>query len=225
MSPVRVLLVDDHVLVRAGIRMLLESLEGVSVVAEADDGEEALHLVRLHDPDLVVMDIAMPRSNGLEITAQIKSEFPAIPVMLLSMYVSEEHVLQAMRVGASAYLLKDSAPAELELALLAVMRGDNYLSPPVSKQVVESYRQRTQGSSRPVDLLTPRQREILLMTAKGHATREIAEILKLSVKTVETHRAQLMARLDIHDVPGLVRYAIRMGLVTADAYRTAGMQP
>jgi DNA-binding NarL/FixJ family response regulator len=217
MSPVRVVLADDHVLVRAGIRMLLENLDGVSVVAEAADGVEALQRVEATAPDLVVMDIAMPRSNGLDTTAQIKSAFPAVRVMLLSMYVSEEHVLQAMRVGASAYLLKDSAPAELELAVRAVMRGDNYLSPPVSKQVVESYRQRTQASSRPVDLLTPRQREILLMTAKGHPTREIADLLKLSVKTVEAHRAQLMARLDIHDVPGLVRYAIRTGLVTAHA--------
>ncbi|MBI3812146.1 MAG: response regulator transcription factor [Nitrospirae bacterium] len=216
MNPVRVLLADDHILVCAGMRLLLEGLEEMRVVAEAHDGREALGLIKAHRPDLVLMDVAMKGLNGLEAAAQAKKEFPETRVIILSMYSSEEHVLQALRAGASGYLLKDSATQELELAIRMVMRGEIYLSPPISKQVIEDYLQRVSHGEKSTDLLTHRQREILQLIAEGHSTKEIAHRLDLSIKTVETHRAQLMERLDIHDVPGLVRCAIRMGLITLE---------
>lgn len=216
MNSVRVLLVDDHKLVCAGMRLLLEGLQGVQVVAEAHDGREALALMKVHHPDLVLMDIAMKGLNGLEATAQVKREFPEIRVIILSMYSSEEHVLQGLRAGASGYLLKDSATQELEQAVRTVMRGEIYLSPPVSKQVIGDYVQRVSHGPKSTEDLTHRQREILQLIAEGHSTKEIAHRLELSVKTVETHRAQLMRRLGIYDIAGLVRCAIRMGLITPD---------
>lgn len=210
----RVLLVDDHALVRAGLRLLLEGMPGLDV-SEAGDGNEALEMAHLQQPDIVLTDIAMKGMNGIELAERIKREFPRIKVIILSMYANEEYVLQALRAGVSGYLLKESAPTELEFALSAVLSGDTYLSPPVSRQVVESYVVRTGGEKKP-DLLTPRQREILVMIGEGHSTKETAALLGVSVKTVETHRAQLMERLNIHDVAGLVRYAIRMGLVSVD---------
>lgn len=216
MNSVRVLLVDDHKLVCAGMRLLLEGLQGVQVVAEAHDGREALALIKVHHPDLVLMDIAMKGLNGLEATAQVKREFPEIRVIILSMYSSEEHVLQGLRAGASGYLLKDSATQELEEAVRTVMRGEIYLSPPVSKQVIGDYVQRVSHGPKSTEDLTHRQREILQLIAEGHSTKEIAHQLELSVKTVETHRAQLMRRLGIYDIAGLVRCAIRMGLITPD---------
>lgn len=216
MNSVRVLLVDDHKLVCAGMRLLLEGLQGVQVVAEAHDGREVLALIKVHHPDLVLMDIAMKGLNGLEATAQVKREFPEIRVIILSMYSSEEHVLQGLRAGASGYLLKDSATQELEQAVRTVMRGEIYLSPPVSKQVIGDYVQRVSHGPKTTEDLTHRQREILQLIAEGHSTKEIAHQLDLSVKTVETHRAQLMRRLGIYDIAGLVRCAIRMGLITPD---------
>jgi DNA-binding NarL/FixJ family response regulator len=216
MTPVRVLLADDHALVRAGIRALLEDLEGVTVVAEAGNGSEVLELARKHRPDVALLDISMPGLGGLEASAQLKQELPEVRVVMLSMHANEEYVLQALRVGAAGYMLKDSATAELELALHAVMQGETYLSPPISKQMVEGYVQRV-GAEQPVaDNLTPRQRQVLQLIAGGHSTKEIAYHLELSVKTVETHRAQLMARLQIHDIAGLVKYAIRNGLVSSE---------
>lgn len=216
MTPVRVLLADDHALVRAGIRALLEDLEGVTVVAEAGNGSEVLELARKHRPDVVLLDISMPGLGGLEASAQLKQELPEVRVVILSMHANEEYVLQALRAGAAGYMLKDSATAELELALQAVMQGETYLSPPISKQVVEGYVQRV-GAEQPVaDNLTPRQRQVLQLIAGGHSTKEIAYHLELSVKTVETHRAQLMERLQIHDIAGLVKYAIRNGLVSSE---------
>jgi len=215
MTPVRVLLADDHALVRAGIRALLEGLEGVTVVAEAANGIEVLELARKHRPDVVLLDISMPGLGGLEASAQLKQELPEVRVVMLSMHANEEYVLQALRAGAVGYMLKDSATAQLELALQAVMQGETYLSPPISKQMVEGYLQRV-GSEQPAaDNLTPRQRQVLQLIAGGHSTKEIAYRLELSVKTVETHRAQLMERLEIRDIAGLVKYAIRSGLVTA----------
>jgi DNA-binding NarL/FixJ family response regulator len=216
MKPLRVVLADDHKLVRAGLRSLLQQMPGVTVVGEAQDGREALDLVAEHRPDVVLMDITMAGLNGLEAALQIKKEHPQIRVIMLSMHASEEYVLQALHAGASGYLLKDSAPLELELALAAVSRGETYLSPPISKQVVDSYMQRVGGGVRPQATLTGRQREILQLIAEGNSTKAIAHRLKLSIKTVETHRAQLMERLAIYDVPGLVRYAIRHGLASAD---------
>lgn len=213
MKSLRVVLADDHKLVRAGLRSLLQQMPGITVLGEAQDGREALELVVKHRPDVVLMDISMAGLNGLEATLQIKKDYPGIHVIMLSMHATEEYVLQALRAGASAYLLKDAAPMELEMALAAVGRGETYLSPPISMQVVESYARRVGGQSQPLDMLTRRQREILQLIAEGNSTRDIASHLGLSIKTVETHRAQLMERLAIHDVPGLVRYAIRHGLV------------
>jgi len=213
---IRVVLADDHTLVRAGIRALLEKLPDVHVVAEASDGREAVHLVTTTQPDVVLMDIAMPGLNGLEATRRLVKEFPAIRVLILSMHKNEEYVWQALRAGAVGYLLKDADLAELALAITAVTRGETYLSPPISKHVIREYVQRVGGEETGLEQLTPRQREILQLIAEGHTTKMIAQRLGLSVKTVETHRVQMMERLDIHEIAGLVRYAIRMGVVLPD---------
>ena len=217
MSAARVLLVDDHALVRAGFRSLLESVEGVSVVGEAGDGHEALRLIAEREPDAVFLDIALPGLNGLEVAARVAKDHAGVRVVILSMHANEEYVLHALQAGAAGYMLKDASAHELELALRAVMRGETYLSPAISKRVVEDYVKRT-GAGAPFagPALTPRQREILQLIAEGASTKEIAHRLDVSVKTVETHRAQLMDRLDIHDVAGLVRYAIRTGLVSPE---------
>lgn len=216
MKPIRILLAEDHTIVRAGIRALLQNLDEVHVVAEAGDGREALRLIETHHPDIVLMDIAMAGLNGLEATARIAKEFPNVHVIILSMHASEEYVLQALRAGAVGYLLKDAGTEELELAVRAVARDETYLSPAVSKHVVADYVRRVGGEPSSLERLTRRQREILQLIAEGHSTQEIAHMLSISVKTVETHRSQLMERLNIHDVAGLVRYAIRMGLVTSN---------
>jgi DNA-binding NarL/FixJ family response regulator len=212
MSAIRVLLADDHTLVRAGIRTLLESLDGVTVVAEVADGREALALVAAERPDVVLMDVAMPKLNGLEATARVVEEFPNVRVIILSMHPNEEYVLRALRIGASGYLLKDANTAELEIALEAVVRGEIYLSPAISKQVAQ-YVRRVGSEFDALDRLTPRQREVLQLIAEGRTSREIAQLLGISVKTVESHRTHLMDRLDIHDIAGLVRYAVRTGLI------------
>ncbi len=212
MASLRVLLVDDHALVRAGMKSLLRDIEGVEVVGEAADGAEALALAERERPDAVLLDIAMKGMNGLDTAQRLRELHPGIKVLILSMHSSEEYVLQALRAGAVAYLIKDSATAELELALRSVMRGETYLSPAISRQVVEGYVQRM-GAGAADDPLTPRQREVLKRIAEGGSTKEIAFALGLSVKTVETHRAQVMERLGIRDVAGLVRYAMRTGLV------------
>lgn len=212
MAALRILLVDDHALVRAGMRSLLRDIPGVEVVAEASDGGEALTQAERVRPDVVLLDIAMKGMNGLEAAARLRERLPETKVVILSMHTSEEYVLLALRAGASAYLIKDSATSELELALNSVMRGETYLSPAISRQVVDGYVQRV-GSGIGADPLTPRQRDVLKRIAEGRSTKEIAFDLNLSVKTVETHRAQIMERLGIRDVAGLVRYAIRSGLV------------
>jgi len=213
MKPTRVLIADDHTLVRAGIRALLEKLPEVQVVAEASDGRDALQMVKTHQPDVVLMDIAMPGLNGLEATRRVVKEFPRANVLILSMYASEEYVWQALSAGAAGYLLKGAELSELALAIQAVTRGDTYLSPPISKQVIKDYVRRVGGEETLFERLTPRQREILQLIAEGATTKEIGKALEISVKTVETHRAQLMERLGIRDVAGLVRYAIQIGLV------------
>ena len=224
MPPIRVVLADDHTLVRAGLRALLESMPGIQVVAEASDGHEALDLIRTHQPDVVLMDIAMPDLNGLEATGRVVQEFPRVSVLILSMHTNEEYVMQALHAGAAGYLLKTAVTTELELAVRAVARGETYLSPAISKQVIADYLRRVRSNedrpthaSSPYQLLTPRQREILQLIAEGHTTKAIAQRLQVSVKTAETHRTQLMQRLDIHDVAGLVRYAMRIGLLAPDA--------
>jgi DNA-binding NarL/FixJ family response regulator len=168
---------------------------------------EALH------PDVMLLDIGMPGLNGMEVAARVAKLDATIRVVILSMHLSEEYVLQSLRAGAAGDLLKTSAVAELELAVRAVARGEMYLSPPVSKQVVAEYVSRTGGQADPLAALTPRQREILQLVAEGHTSKDIAGRLGLSYRTVETHRNQLMKRLDIHDLTGLVRFAVKVGMV------------
>lgn len=213
MVPIRVLLADDHKMVRAGIRSLLESLPGIVVVAEAGDGREAVDAVVDFSPDVVLMDIAMPGMNGLEATRQLASTHANVPVMILSMYVDEEHVYQALRAGASGYLLKGAAIGELELAVRSIARGETYLSPTVSKPVINEYIRRTNIGAGAIKRLSPRQTEILKLLAEGKSMKQIALDLKISVKTVETHRMTLMSRLGVRGITGLVRYAVKVGLV------------
>ncbi len=237
MSPLRMLLAEDHVLMRAGLRLLLEQMDEVTVVAEASDGVEALHLLTLHRPDIAVLDIAMPLLTGLEVAARVQVELPEVRVIILSMYATGSYVQQALRAGAKGYLLKDAAPVELALAVRAVAGGEIYLSSAVTSQMVQQFvqgpdvqrvadrrslaqvgvvQQFVQGPDvqRPgLEQLTPRQRTILRQIAEGQTTQEIARTLQISAKTVEGHRAQLMERLDIREVAGLVRFAIRMGLI------------
>jgi DNA-binding NarL/FixJ family response regulator len=216
MKPIRILLADDHTLVRAGIRSLLQELPGVHVVAEAGDGQTALALIETHQPDIAMLDIAMPGLNGLEVASRVADDFPFVRVVILSMHATEEYVLRALRAGAAGYLLKDANTAELEMAIVAVMGGETFLSPVVSKHVAEYVQRVGEEGNSSLERLTPRQREVLQLIAEGHTTQGIAQVLGISVKTVETHRAQLMERLDIHDIAGLVRYAIRVGLVVVD---------
>ncbi|BFU90525.1 MAG: Oxygen regulatory protein NreC [Nitrospira sp.] len=213
MSPLRVLIAEDHALVRAGMRALLQKIEGIEVVSDVGDGWEAVKSVQTDTPDLVLMDIAMPGLNGLDATSRIVKESPTTRVILLSMHANEEYFQQALEVGASGYLLKGAELAELELALKTVARGETYLAPAVAKYAIKAYREKSDGPSGPLMRLSMRQREILQLIAEGQTTKDIAQRLNLSVKTVETHRSQLMERLDIHDVPGLVRFAMRVGLI------------
>ena len=210
----RILVADDHTLVRAGLTSLIARLSDMEVVGEAADGRNALRMVRELKPDIVLMDIAMPGLNGLEAAERIHSLEPQTKIIILSMHASEEFVAQALKAGASGYLLKDAATTELDMALKSVAMGQFYLSPAISRQVVDNY---LRGGPMGLEVLTPRQREILQLIAEGKSTRDIADTLHLSVKTVETHRTQLMERLDIYDTAGLVRYAIRKGLVTSDS--------
>jgi DNA-binding NarL/FixJ family response regulator len=216
MNVTRVLLADDHALVRAGIRALVEKIPDVQVVAEAGTGREALELVRSKFPNVVLMDIAMTELGGLEALPRITKDFPGVKVVMLSAHANEEYVIRALREGASGYMLKDSATTELELAIHSVVLGKIYLSPSISRTVIDDYLQRVGGAVSPLEQLTPRQREILQSIAEGQNTKEIASVLNISPKTVEAHRLQLMERLNIHDVPGLVRYAVRSGLVSAE---------
>ena len=216
MNAIRILLADDHTLVRAGVRALLEELPDVNVVAEAADGHQALAGTKAHQPHVVLMDVAMSGLNGLETTGRLVKEFPEVRVIILSMHANEEYIWQALRAGASGYLLKSASTAELEQAIKGVSRGETYLDPTIARRVIAGYVSGAAQQKSPLEQLSPRQREILQLIAEGRTTKEIAFVLNLSAKTVETHRSQLMERLDIHDVAGLVRYAIRQGLVSAE---------
>lgn len=213
MKPIRVLLADDHKLVRAGFHAMLKSLGNVEVVAETGDGREALDLIRQHRPDIALVDITMPSLTGIEVATRVNSEFGGVRVIILSMHTGEDYIARAIRAGVAGYLLKNADPVELELAIRAALNGDTYLSPAVSKQMVEAYIRRMGPDDTVEEQLTARQREILQLIAEGKATKDIAVILDVSVKTIETHRKQLMDRLGIHDVAGLVRYAIRSGII------------
>ncbi len=216
MKTTRVLLVDDHQLVRAGVRALIDRLSGFEVVGEAGDGRESLQLAAKLQPDLILMDVLMPELDGVDATAQLAAIAPHSRVLMLSMNSTPQHVLRALQGGAAGYLLKNTSPAELELAMRAVVRGETYLSPAVSKHVIEAYVRRAAVPDNPLDCLTPRQREVLQLIAEGATTKEIVRKLNISQKTAETHRTQLMQELDIHDIAGLVRFAIRHGLVSSD---------
>lgn len=203
----RLIVVDDHTLVRSGFLRLLEEVDGFEIVADAPDAETALRLVEAHQPDIVVTDIAMPGMSGIDLTRQVVNQWPNVRCLVLSMHKSGPYIKSALDAGASGYLLKDSASNELVMAVKAVGRGETYLSPKIASLVL------TGG---PLSGLTKRQTEVLQMIAKGESTKGIALQLGLSPKTIETHRAELMKRLNIYDVAGLVRFAIREGLVAAD---------
>ena len=216
MTQIRVVLADDHTLVRAGIRALLTSLEDITVVAEASDGREALRMIQQYRPHVALLDISMPEVNGIEVAAQATRTTPSTRIVILSVHASEEYVHRALQAGAVGYILKDADSTEFEMAVRAVARGQTYLSPTVSRYVIAGYVHPSAEPPSALDRLTPRHREILQLIAEGHTTKEIARRLKIGTRTVEAHRAELMRRLDIHDIAGLVRYAVRVGLVSPD---------
>lgn len=192
----------------------------MQIVGEVSDGRAALDALLKDRPDVAFLDIAMPGMNGIEVAERAAREAPSTRVVMLSMHNTSSHVVRALRAGAAGYLLKDAAADELPVLLRAVMSGETYLSPAIAKHVVDGFLQRNSAEldagDNPVEILTPRQREILQLVAEGRSTKEVASLLTLSIKTVEAHRSQIMERLDIHDLPGLVRFAIRTGLVASD---------
>lgn len=215
MNPTRILLVDDHALVRAGIRALISMIEGVEVVGEAGSGDEALSLTETLQPDLVLLDITMPGMNGLAALSEIKSRFPSVRVIILTMHEAREYAIQALRGGAAGFIPKRAASSELKQAIDTVMSGKTYVSHEIAQEGVSA----TEGAPPAqewLDRLTPRQREILILIAEGKSMKQIARTLNISVKTVESHRAQLTERLEIHDIAGLVRFAIKMGLIKVE---------
>lgn len=216
MKTIRVLVADDHSLVRAGIRLLIESMEGVRVVGEAGSGEETLRLIRKLKPNLLLLDIKMPDPGGFEVLKQTAREFPEIRVIILTVHRTEEYATYAFRAGAHGYLPKTAATDELELAIRTVAAGGTYVSPELSIKTPPDRSGDVAGGLRRTPDLTPRQRQVLRMIAEGYSTKDIALSLNISAKTVESHRSQLMDRLNIHDVAGLVRYAIRTGVVSID---------
>jgi two-component system response regulator NreC len=212
---VKVLVAEDHAVVREGIRMILDAQEDFAVVGEARDGDEAVRLARQLRPDVVVMDISMPRMNGVEATQEIKRLFPDIQILILTMHEEESYVFQLLRLGAAGYVLKRAAATDLVEAVRAASRGEAFLYPAVARSVVQDYLDRMrsgEGTSR-YDGLTDREREILVLIAEGHTNAQIADRLFISVKTVQTHRAHIMEKLDLHDRSLLVRYAVRKGLI------------
>jgi DNA-binding NarL/FixJ family response regulator len=215
---IRIVLADDHPIVRAGIRETLKQVPGVEIVGEASDGREAIELVKAGHPDVVFMDISMPNLNGLEATERIIKANPKVRVVILSRHENEEYYWRALKMGASGYLLKNALMTELKAALLRVVAGEVYLSREISQRLRNALPlQQIARARSPVEQLTERQRDILQLIAEGQTTKGIALILKLSPKTVEYHRMQLMQRLNIFDVPGLVRFAVRSGLVSQEA--------
>jgi DNA-binding NarL/FixJ family response regulator len=216
MAKIRVLLADDHTLFRAGTRALLQTLKDIEIVAEAANGREALRLIAVKRPDVILMDIMMPDLNGLDAAARAGRAFPGTRVVILSMSADADSVLKTLRSGAAGYLVKTADPAELELAIRAVVRGERFLSSAVSEHVVSASLKRVDMEQSSLERLTPRQREVLQLIAESHTTKAIAAKLDISVKTAEAYRSELMKALDIHDIASLTRYAIREGLVSLD---------
>lgn len=214
MDKIRILLADDHTIVRQGIRALLEDEPDIEVVQEAEDGRQAVQLACRLQPDVVLMDIAMPLLNGLEATRQIKRQCPGIHVLILTMHENEEYIRQVLAAGAMGYVLKDAAARELLDAIRAVHRGEAILSPAITRLVIEDYLRWADVQPQEIaDGLTPREREVLQLIAEGYTSREIAEILCISIKTVQTHRSNLMQKLDLHDRGELIKYAIQKKII------------
>ncbi len=216
MAAYRVILIDDQHLVRAGLGALIETFEGFSLVAEGSDGDQALQLVTEHTCDLLILDIAMKRVSGLDALSQIKACCPDLPVIMLSMYGTKEFIFRALQSGAAGYVLKNGAPVELELAMRSVLGGERYLSPRISTELVGAIFEGRHDPFGVGEVLSPRQLQILRLIALGRATKEIAFELDLSAKTVESHRAQIMTRLNIRDIPGLIFYALRNGIISLE---------
>jgi two-component system response regulator NreC len=216
MRKIRVLLADDHTLIRAGLRMVVESQPDLTVVGEADNGREAVAMAETLKPDVVVMDIGMPSLNGVEASRQIREKMPDTQVVMLSMHSDEGYVLRALKAGAKAYLLKDSAEADLARAIHAAAAGGSFFSPAVGKVLLEDYMRKLQrtGAEDSYELLSPREREILQLVAEGKSSKEIASLLELSAYTIETHRARVMQKLNLRGVPELILYAVRKGIIS-----------
>jgi len=216
MKKVRILLADDHTVMRAGLRALLERQPNLEVVGEAEDGRQTVELASLHVPDVVVMDIAMPNLNGVEATRRMVSKQPAISVVILSMYSDESYVMRALEAGARAYLLKDSAVTDLIRAIEAVSQGKSFFSPKISRILAEEYVRalRQKGAADSYELLTPREREILQLLAEGKTNKEVATSLNISVYTAETHRGNILQKLNLHSSAELVLYAVRKGIIS-----------
>ena len=215
MKTIRVLIADDHALVRAGIRALVEKIKGVVVVGEAGKGSEALELVKELKPNLMLLDLTMPDGGGFEVLAHVKKEYPQIRVIVLTVHEAGEYAIRALREGAAGFLPKSAASTELQQAIETVIGGEVYISPEMSRRTMLEVGKGTTKREL-LDTLSPRQREVLRLIALGRTTKQIAQELGISVKTVETHRAQLMERLGIRDVAGLVRYAILVGLIDVE---------
>ncbi len=215
MAKIRVLICDDHTILREGIRLLLDSQSDMQVVAEAVDGRDAVEKARAFKPDVILMDIAMPQLNGLEATKQIRREEPDARVLVLTMYESDEYVAQMLQAGAAGYVLKKVAGSELVYAIRAVCQGETFLYPSITKRLVADYLKRVQAGQERDSFndLTEREREVLQLIAEGHTSKEIADLLNLSVRTVQNHRAHMMEKLNMHDRAELIKYAIQKGII------------
>lgn len=215
MPQIHILLADDHTIIRSGLRLLLDQQPDFKVVAEASDGREAVELVSKHHPQVAVLDIGMPLLNGIEATQQIASKEPETRVVILSMHADEGYVLRALKAGARAYILKNSAEADLIRAVRAVADGKSFFSPVISKLLLEDYVRQIQSKQveDSYDLLTPREREILQLLAEGRTNKEVASLLQVSVYTVDAHRGNILQKLNLHGVPELVLYAVRKGII------------